>query len=322
MMRTDWVVPLRRYADLSAVMCLVAGVAVVTAFGSDSATPASIAVGSAFLLVAPGYALVAALFPAAPGRVARAGDGGGEDTPALVERIALAVGASLALAVVAGVGLSVLPWGLTAGTVVAGLGTTTVACVLVAAGRRRRRSTGGSGTVDAPAASPSAPAVGGRSSLGLALCGAVAVGWIGFLLLGGAGAGTAGFTEFALLTQDDGEYVASGYPSQFVANEPRSVHLSIENREGRRTTYTVGVFAQRTSADDPTVIRSSRRIDRFTATVGAGETVRRHHGLTIPITGEVRVEYRLYRGTPQNLTRAGAIERLHLWATVSGAENG
>jgi uncharacterized membrane protein len=308
---------LRQVADLVAVALVVPVMGVLTLLGPGGWTPVSVGLGGVVLLCAPGYALVAALFPAVPGT-----DGDPEAGLALVERAVFAVAASVVLAMVVGIGLSGSPLSLTTGTVTVGLGGVTVACALVAAGRRRRRSN------DADEAAPETPvsSIDGRRrrslTIGLVLLGVVAIGWIGMLGLGGAGAGTAGFTEFALLTRNDsGEYVASGYPSQVGVNEARPLHLAIENHEGRQQTYTVGVFAQRPAGSDPTRMASSNRIDRFTTTVEAGESVRVRRALRVPITGEIRVEYRLYEGTPGELTQARPIERLHLWVTVTEARN-
>lgn len=117
---------IRRGADVLIAAALAVAAIALAAFGLAGSAPAAIA-GSLFVLVAPGYAAQAALFP---GRAPGAG-----------VRCMLALGLSLSFAVVGGFVLNAFPPGLTPTSWAALLGALTVAAGAVAIARRDAAST-------------------------------------------------------------------------------------------------------------------------------------------------------------------------------------
>lgn len=131
----------------------------------------------------------------------------------------------------------------------------------------------------------------------------VFVGSVGFAFASvslGADAGSQEFTEFYLTTRtSDGEYVARDYPRQFGSGAD-PVYVTIANREGAPRTYAVVVELQRVerTPDGATVVEETR-LDGFSRQVAADETVRVAHRPATTRTGpDLRVRYLLYVGEP------------------------
>lgn len=157
---------------------------------------------------------------------------------------------------------------------------------------------------------------------------ALAVLLVGALLF--VGAGTAytiavpgdddTYTEFYLLAENDtGALQATDYPTEFTANESKSLVVGITNQEHEPVAYTVVVELQRVerrSESAPAV--DTRELHRFQTTLAHGETWRQRHAITPSRTGtNLRVRYLLFRGPPDSTTRADAYRSLHLWINVS-----
>lgn len=127
------------------------------------------------------------------------------------------------------------------------------------------------------------------------------------------------FTELYLLTEDDGEPVADGYPEEMVRGESEPVTVGISNQEYELTEYTVVVQLQRVETiDNETRVIERQRIDRLETTLAHNETWHREHELTPTMTGEdLRVQYLLYRGDPpDDPTDKNAYRSVHLWIDV------
>lgn len=117
------------------------------------------------------------------------------------------------------------------------------------------------------------------------------------------------FTEFYLLTEtDDGEYVSENLPREFTAGESRSLFVAIGNQEGQRVQYTVVV-----KLDDT-------EIDRSSTSVRPGRTKRVQQSVTPSQTGDrLKLSFLLYRGdVPDTPTSDNAYRETHLWISVSG----
>jgi len=318
-------------ADLVAAVALALAAVAATLLPPLADTPLRAALGFGFVLLAPGYALVAALFPgrAATGRREDSA-AAGRDAPGDAARAALGVLSSVVLAALVGVALS-LTVGLTPASAVVALAAVTVGGAAVAA--RRRRTLAPEERFAVPlgawtAATRSAltdPETRGDAALNVVLAVVVVVS------LGGVAYATAvpgdgeRFTEFYLLAEDaDGDLVAAGYPTEFTAGEPRSQYVGLRNREGETVSYTVVVQLQRvTVTNDSVRVRERESLRRFTPEVAAGETWRRNHTVVPTLTGErLRLTYLLYRGAPPAEPTVGnADQHAYTWIDVS-APNG
>jgi len=321
-------------ADLAAIAVWTVVTAIVVFVPPIDETPIRAAIGVAFLLVVPGYALVAALFPDD-----RAIDG--------LERAALAIGTSIAVVALVGLALSVTPWGLRTVPIVVAHGGLTLGLTAIAVQRRRDCAPNDRFRVpyrawiaDARAElfHPDSRADAALNVLLIAsiILATASVGWAVFVPHQGEG-----FTEFYLLTEtDDGDLVADDYPTEMTSGEAATLIVGIGNHEHERASY--GVVGQlqevrienRTVTDRPnatgagtpttapTVIVEDRdELARFETTVGDNETAHRAVSVTPRTTGtELRLQWLLYRdGIPEEPTDATAYRTLHLWVNVSAA---
>lgn len=296
------------------------------------------AVGLLGVLFAPGYALSAALFPreraggftGLDGRIDDAG------TVTVVERLVLAVGLSVCLVPLLGIGLSYAPTGVRPAALLAVVGYATVTLVSIAVARRAMVApenrfnprfvvslVAAANRLGTRAAR--GPTIRAESVLSaLVIVGLIAAAsGIGVAVIG-AGEGER-FTEFYLVTEDPetGEYVAGGYPEEIGPGASETVHVGITNREGERTDYTVVVLLQRL---DEGGVAEQRTLDSFTATLAPGETRREPHRISPELTGEeLRVTYLLYVGSSPPDERPGAdnaYRSVHIWIDVPPEDRG
>ena len=291
-------------------------------------------VGFPILFFVPGYVLLAALFPAAPtseasgvsGRLGRGELGRGEGLD-LSTRLALSFGLSVALVPVFAVALAFTPFGFGTASL---LGLLTVFVVVGAlAGAFRRMGLPPEARFRLSARQRAADFVGfvtgPRSRLGVAvnvvLVASVLVAATGFAYAVFVPPDDPGYEDFLLLTESaDGEYVSSGYPTEFTRGQPQELVVGIANHREEPTDYTVVVEVQRVrgQGSDFQVVERSE-LTRFGATVEPGETWYGTHEVAPDMAGEdLRLVYYLYRGeAPQDPTMASADEHLHLWIDSS-----
>lgn len=112
------------------------------------------------------------------------------------------------------------------------------------------------------------------------------------------------FTEFYLVTQsDDGGYAAENLPSDFSQGESRQIAVAIGNHEGQEVPYTV-------------VVRlDGEEIDRFDTSVRAGRTKYVQRSVTPTTSGDrLKLSFQLYRGD----VGGDPYRETHLWISVSG----
>ncbi|MDS0294281.1 DUF1616 domain-containing protein [Halogeometricum luteum] len=309
----------------------VAAVLAVAAFGlavavgpSALLAPVAVVLGALYVLVLPGYALTAALFPArspSPETVPV-----NHPTVSAAERAALAVGLSLMATPLVVLGLNFTEFGITRLSVLVGLFAVVAVGLVVAAVRRARvpprerfrlplsRLTGGPGGIG------SLP----KTHLLIAA----------FLL---ASAGLAGatlaepqngerYTEFYLLTAngENGTLVADQFPSQLSPTEPRSIYVGIGNHEERTVEYTVVTELQRLeTVDGQRRVAAESELERFSTTLQAGQTFRGQRELRSrsSVTGErLRLIFLLYRGSPpENPTEENAYRSTHVWVNATAS---
>ena len=313
--------------DLLAVIVVTALLFAVL-LGSDAgySWPRAL-VGIVFVLILPGYALVAALFPGRPsGSISRSTPATAY-SPGTTERLGLSFAFSLALLPIIAVahGLFGIPFETT--TVVTSVSALVVALSVVGILRRfalspterysppsllgygaRARNWLGAGT-----------AVDTVLSLVLVAAVVLAVGSLAFGLTGPTQGES--FTSVSLVTQtESGDYVASNYPTNFSAGETANLTLKVENHHETAGDYTAVVELQRVRGNDSDSmeITERKRIKTLEAEVPANGTWTATHQVQPNMTGSnLRLTYYVYRGdVPETPTTESADGQVHLWVTV------
>jgi len=179
-----------------------------------------IILGLPFLLLFPGYALMAALFP-------KKGDLSG------IERVAFSFGLSIAVTILIGLILNYTPWGISLYVILLSLTFFILATSAIAYFRRRRLSAEERFTVSFQIAIPRWAGLNNVDkalSIVLALSLLAAIGALAYVVA----APKAGehFTEFYVLD----------YPTQLSPGEEATVTLGIINHEGQETSYYIEVM--------------------------------------------------------------------------------
>ena len=299
-------------ADLLGV---VAGLALLAAvvFTPAGDWPPLAVVGVPVVLLVPGYALVAAVFPRAGETAPTAG------APSWMSRLTLSVAGSVVVVAAVGVVLDFSVWGFGRSAVVAGLSSVSLVAVAVAWLRRRRLPA-------ADAAGVSLAAVGGRtrslavgeSPLGVVLTllvVATAVGSVAVIAEDTTSPGSV--TEFYVLGgAEAGDLVAGAYPSNLTVGEPATVGIGVgASRESGFEGRVVATLERLDVGPNTTRITSSQRLGGFDITVPSGErTVRRHTIQPTMVGDRLRLTYRLYeRGVDR------PVRRVQVWVSVRPA---
>ncbi|MFC7076563.1 DUF1616 domain-containing protein [Haloarcula halophila] len=254
-----------------------------------------------FLLVGPGYAVVAALFPE---RLSA------DRSLSVLGRLVLGFGASVGVVLVVGIGLDFSVFGFGELPVLAGTTVLTLAAIAVAVVRRRRVASPAGVSLGA-AREQLRGAVGERPT-DLALSAAVC---LSLVLAAGAvyGLPAADGTpaEAYLLTPGADGAVADDYPSRLEQGEPTTLILGAESGTDRQTPVTAVVTLQR--LDNGTVSEQTE-LRRLTFDDPASGTAQVEHTITPTVSGELRLTYAVYFGGEP----AGPPDRqVHLQVTVT-----
>src|SRR4030042_632605 len=180
--------------------------------------------GALFLLLFPGYTLVAALFPR-------------KESLQVVERLALSLVLSFAIVPLVGLILNYTPWGIRLEPTFIALAIFIFIASLVALFRRRRLP---QGERFEPRIRMGMPRIGSMSRLEMAVCVLLVL-----AILGAAGAlfyvvaipeAEESFTDFYLLGS---EGLAADYPRELVCGEQAHVTVGVVNHEHQYTNYRV-----------------------------------------------------------------------------------
>ena len=264
------------------------------------------------LLFAPGYAVVAALFPDDDGHT------DGRRRLGLLGRLVLAVGASVGVVVTVGVALEFTVFGFRAVPVLVGINAATL-LALAAAWRRRRTTDGqrfGISVSTALARVRSGVVGGGRVDTALSVV-------VVLCLLAAVGAVYASpgsvhdESEAYLLTEANGDLVAENYPRELTVDEPTTLHLAVSGPESTSKATVVVALHDINTAGDGVTVESSTELDRFSVSLDDGATVTEHEVVpTVP--GELRLTYLVYFGAaPDSPRPANADRQVHLQVTIS-----
>ncbi|KYH24893.1 hypothetical protein HAPAU_29850 [Halalkalicoccus paucihalophilus] len=341
--RTLWLLlprPLRQFpADLTAVVGITLLTILVATVPVIRETPLRIGFGLVFVLFVPGYALVAALFPEKGERAVEESDvdRSGESGIDGIERTALSFGLSIAVVPLIGLVLNFTPWGIRLVPILLSVGGFTVIAASVAAVRRWElpaeerfavpyRQWAGATRTELFEPDTQVDAV-----LNVLLVCALLLAMSSVAYAVAVPQQGESFSEFYLLTEnDEGELVADGYPTEFVAGEPQSLIVGIGNQEHEPTEYSVVVQLQeveRTGGANDTggevTVNNREQLDTFQTQLDHNETWRQEHEVTPQTTGEdLRLVYLLYNGdVPANPTEDNAYRSTHLWISVAESES-
>jgi len=335
----------RRNRDLASVTVLVLVADIVYLLVPHGANPGRTLLTLGFVLLFPGYVLLAVVFPQASestGSDRQDPEGSGthngpgaatSETKALTTdfsqgaRLVLSVPTSAAVVVLLGFAIRLSPFDLTLSSVVLVL--SVWALLGTALAGSRRHSVTRTEEDARPGASRTVTSIRSRwasdSRVEMALNGIIslllvsAAGGVGYTLAHPSP--EESYTELALLTEDEtGELVADDYPQSFVRGQSRALTVEITNREHQRMEYTLVVLLQRvTASNEDSRVTAQVELTRFGPTVAANETWQRRHAVAPPLTGErLRVRYLLYRGeAPESPSADTAYRSVHLRINVS-----
>lgn len=272
--------------------------------------------GLAMVLFIPGYALIAAFFPAR-------GDLDG------IERVALSFGLSIAVTPLIGLALNYTPWGIRLDPILVSLTLFSLAMAAVAWYRRLLLPADERFSVPAREMLASArnelfdpegtPLDRGLSTL-LVVSIVVAVATTAYVLA--VPKEGEHFTEFYILGPGG---KAADYPTDFGAGRSQTLIVGVGNHEYREINYTVEAlllnqtFEARTNTS---TIHAAKPLDRFTLTVPHNETREVVWNFSVPSPDYNRVEFLLFNETVPGPAVTGAdridasYRDLHLWVRV------
>jgi uncharacterized membrane protein len=275
--------------------------------------------GIPLVLFIPGYALIAALFPAAKDI-----DG--------IERVALSFGLSIALVPLVGLVLNYTPFGIRLDPIVICLSLLTIALCLAAQYRRIRlpsedRFVVPFGAMQRGIRDEFFPQNEGTSRIDrilsiillIAIIAAVAT-TVFVIVVPKEG---EKFTEFFILGENQ---KAADYPTTLLTGQTGTLYIGIGNHEYRPINYTVETYFVTMSFDEKTnttTLSSMKPVDRFIVPVSHNQTVVQPYTITPGKDPFNRVEFLLFNETVPGLDVTGldrinqSYRDLHLWVTVS-----
>ncbi len=147
---------------------------------------------------------------------------------------------------------------------------------------------------------------------------------IAVLLLVGVTAGAVmippdgeAYTEAYLLSETDGDYLATNLPANVTAGETEEFHVGIENHENQQTTYQLLTVIQQT--DDNGEAGAQQPVDEATVTLSDEEQAIEAQSVTVPETdGQHQLQVLIFEDElPDEPTAEDADYVLQLQLTVS-----
>lgn len=330
--RTLWLLLprwMRRFpGDLAAAAGLVGATTLALVLPGTPGAVLQVVFGIPFVLLAPGYVVVAALFPERSERPADDElDRGIFDRIrtgiSASERALLSVWLSIAIVPLLGLVVNFLPVDIRPATVLSAVGVFVLAGTAVAAVRRWERPPDERFEVRYARPNVEIDLAPSRTDLvlNLLLVGAVvlAVASVSYAVV--VPDQQQSFTEFYLLSENEtGELLANEYPEEFQRGQGKPMTVGINNHEGEAMNYTVIAVLERVTVENDTArVVETRRLAQFQAYVEANGTLNRRHMVTPEMTGErLRLQYLLFRGEPPaEPTAANAYRSVHVWINVT-----
>jgi uncharacterized membrane protein len=278
--------------------------------------PVEWALGIPFVLLGPGYGLVAVAFPRGPT------DGDPESwrraPPGWPARLGMALVLSALVVGFVAAQLSRLQL-IRLAPVVASLAV--LNCGLALLARFRRGSAPAAPSAD-PLSYVSLRGIGshlgtsGPQTFALGIATLVLVGSIAFAAT--APAENPSYSEAALVTGEGGEVLGADGEVTLTSGQPNAVHLLVENQEGQSTTYRFVGRLQRVGSDG--TVQAAEPVDRGQVTLGDGERTVLEREVTPPASDDaLRLQYLVYTGqVPADPTAENADYALRVWVQVEG----
>lgn len=309
---------------LVALLTIITDLSVFLPFVSDTAL--RIVFGLPFVLFAPGYVLIAALFPEEPR------DGEGIDG---LERVALSFGLSIAVVPLIGLLLNFTPWGIRLAPIMASLNAFIAAAIAAATYRRlelpveQRFEVPLDDWFESLRLELLEPGSRGDKALNLLLAISIVLAIGSVVYAVAVPKQGEQFTEFYLLTENDGELVAANYPAELGADSAFSIYVGIGNQEHEQVDYAGLVRLQRVefikdgtgknASINDTRVLAQQELKRFTASLKHNETRVQNVSLRPSLTGQrLRLQFLLYKDEiPINASEENAYRELHLWLNVT-----
>ena len=289
--------------DLFAVVVVAGLLALLVAASATGA--ARIALGLAFVLFLPGYALVAALFPK---------DGEID----WIERVALAFGLSIAVVPLLGLLLNYTPWGIRLEPIVATVFLFILGMCALAYWRRMQLPPEDRLALAVEVAPPNwkeYSLVDKLLTVALVASIVVAAGTLAYVVA--TPRPGERFTEFYVL---DANGKAKDYPSALNASENATVILGVVNHEFAAVNYTVEVRLvtvefryNATSGRNDTMELANATLDTLPVGLAHGGTWEQPYTFAIAQAGDYKLRFLLYRGPVQG----DPYRFLHLWIHVA-----
>lgn len=292
--------------------------------------------GLLLVLFLPGWMATLAAFPRTssttkPRGHETGGSGGfvtmrGEQSITLFERGILAIIATIALDILAGVVLSVTAVGVHPQTLAVVLAAVTLWSSLVVIVRRSKLPTE-QRFVFRPAAGVGRakqflrPTGMGRAVMNLVLIASllVASGTVAYAFVHPNRPGP--YTEFYLLsTNERGQYVMGEYPTEFTAGEAKPVYIGLGNHEHQTEAYTVIVELERGDRSAASnQVRERQELARFQLTLEDGASAKQKVSISPIMAGDsLQLIYLLYKSPPPaNPTNGNAYRALHMTINVT-----
>ncbi|NMB79772.1 MAG: DUF1616 domain-containing protein [Methanomicrobiales archaeon] len=273
--------------------------------------------GIPLVLFIPGYALIAALFPAAKDL-----DG--------IERVALSFGLSIAVVPLTGLALNYSPWGIRLDPIIICLSILTIGLCLVA--QYRRAALVPEDRFEVPFAEmkqavrdeffPREETSRIDRILSLLLLVAIIAAVLTTVYVIVVPKEGEKFTEFFILGE---KQKAADYPDRLIIGKNSSLFIGIGNHEYRPISYTVETYLMNMTFDEATntsTVTAMKRLDRFTVPVAHNQTVIQPYTFVPDSTNYNRLEFLLFNETVlddqvQGMDRINQSYRdLHLWVSV------
>lgn len=257
--------------------------------------------GLPLVLFLPGYALIAALFPAKADL-----DG--------IERTALSFGLSIAVVPLIGLGLNYTPWGIRLLPILISLSIFTFVMCGLAYLRRANLSEEDSFEVpfrkialDLKAEILEKPKPGLDTALTVVLVLSILLSVTTLFYVVVTPKEGEHFTEFYILGPDG---MADNYPTNYTPGESGQVIVGIVNHEYRPVNYTIALKLENKSLPLPENMQQ--------VTIAHNETWEKTLTLTPPVEGKnMKLEFLLFNETDKNTP----YRDLHLWINVSSTES-
>jgi uncharacterized membrane protein len=272
-----------------------------------------------FILIIPGYCLIAALFPK-------------NDDISLSERIALSIGLSIAVVPLMGLALNYTPFGIRLDPFVISLTVFTLVMILVAHYRRgllprEKRFRFPFDEIAGTIRNSLVPTEGSMADrvitvvITLAILASILI-TVYVIAVPKEG---ERFTDFFILGENK---MASDYPDLIIAGQNYPLFIGVGNHEYRDMTYTIETWAvlmEFDSLTNSTTIMAMEPLDQLSLTLAHNETTIIPYNLSLYKTGYNRVEFLLFNENVPGPEVTGSdrinasYQDLHLWVTIRDA---